>query len=742
MKFLRKINLEINKDLYDPIKVKQNDTARYLLFNLLDDRVPFSLENKTVRVYGLKPDGTKVFNNLTIVNAQGGLAELQLTSQMLAKSGWLKLELVIYEATDILSTIKFDIDVIASLRDDTAIESTNEFSALTLALKSVQEWEKYFEEESGKIEEKYTERLNGFDSSLEEKVNKEQGKGLSTNDLTNELLELLKTITDKVDMSTFLSKVWNMANLGQDVKEAMTGGSVAVVGKSSVNNESVVDNQIYERCVSFIKQHSKNLFDKDYVSSGIITETGEVTTNSIYVHSDYIPVTPGEKITITKGLTTGGCAFDANRKSIGKPYTVSTVTSPFTFTVPNNVASIRLNIPANELDKFVICKGETLVDYQFATYKLLNKIIMDKSQINDFLVNKDECDFIEIPINLFNKDAVTEGLMLNNGVIDETKNIYCVSDFIKFDSNSITVSKSYTSCGCAYDKNKNLIQGGITCPSIQSPYTFTKTNPNIKYIRLNLEKSLLDTYMVVNGDELPNNYENCEYKLNKDIKVTQDNLKVITSKWYEKHGVAFGDSITWYDKHTYNDKTLESGVKVKGYQSYLEEELGLIINNQGVSGNTTPQICNRIKAFNFTGYDLVTIMCGTNDFRDRATEQIGTIQPIGGSFDETTFIGAYQSMIENILNRYPTIRIQIFTPFKVWQSGEMMPETYIDAVKSVGELYGIPVLNLYHNSGINDLTKDVLIVDDTAKVSYQFHPSTKGYERLSLNCIVPFVDNN
>ncbi|MDB2122301.1 MAG: BppU family phage baseplate upper protein [Clostridium sp.] len=171
MKFPKKVDIDVNEDFYDRIKVKQNDTARYLLFNLLDNRVPFSLENKTVRVYGVKPDGTKVFNNLTIVNAQGGLVELQLTSQMLAKSGWLKLELVIYEATDILSTIKFDIDVIASLRDDAAIESTNEFSALTLALKSVQEWEKYFEEESGKIEEKYTERLNNIEISLGEKSN-------------------------------------------------------------------------------------------------------------------------------------------------------------------------------------------------------------------------------------------------------------------------------------------------------------------------------------------------------------------------------------------------------------------------------------------------------------------------------------------------------------------------------------------------------------------------------------------
>ena len=168
MKFLNRINLKINEYFYDRIKVKQNDTARYLLFNLLDDGVPFSLENKTVRVYGLKPDGTKVFNNLTIINAARGLAELQLTTQMLIKPGCLKLELVIYEATDILSTTKFDIDIISCLRDDESIESTNEFSALTLGLSKLDEWDKYFKETSGAIEEKYTERLNGIDASLED----------------------------------------------------------------------------------------------------------------------------------------------------------------------------------------------------------------------------------------------------------------------------------------------------------------------------------------------------------------------------------------------------------------------------------------------------------------------------------------------------------------------------------------------------------------------------------------------
>ncbi len=160
MKFLRKINLEINKDLYNPIQVKQGDNSRYLLFNLLDNGVPFSLENKTVRVYGLKPDGTKVFNNLTIINAARGLAELQLTTQMLVKPGCLKLELVIYEATDILSTTKFDIDIISCIRDDGAIESTNEFSALTVALAKADEYGEALKQGTENIELIYATELN------------------------------------------------------------------------------------------------------------------------------------------------------------------------------------------------------------------------------------------------------------------------------------------------------------------------------------------------------------------------------------------------------------------------------------------------------------------------------------------------------------------------------------------------------------------------------------------------------
>lgn len=162
MKYLKNINIEIDKELYTPITTKQGDTSRYLLFKILNNGVPFSLSNKTVRAYLHKPDGTNVFNDLKIINIDGGLVELKITTQMSAANGVAKGELKIYEGTDILTTMDFTLDIVKSNADN-AVESSNEFSALTLGLNKIDEWDKYFTETSGKIEEKYTKRLTDLE---------------------------------------------------------------------------------------------------------------------------------------------------------------------------------------------------------------------------------------------------------------------------------------------------------------------------------------------------------------------------------------------------------------------------------------------------------------------------------------------------------------------------------------------------------------------------------------------------
>ena len=198
MVYPNRVVLNINQKYVMPIPyTQQGDTARVLTFSILDKGVPFNLTGKTVRAKIVKPDNTKCYNDLTITNATGGECDLKLTNQVLAVAGKVNCQLEIKEGDELLSTIIFTIDVETSIDINGAVESTNEFTALENGIIKLDEWDKYFKETSGAIEEKYTERLNGIDSSLEEsnnkitnlnnnKVDKVNGKGLSTHDYTNE----------------------------------------------------------------------------------------------------------------------------------------------------------------------------------------------------------------------------------------------------------------------------------------------------------------------------------------------------------------------------------------------------------------------------------------------------------------------------------------------------------------------------------------------------------------------------
>ena len=70
----------------------------------------------------------------------------------------------------------------------------------------------------------------------------------------------IRNIDSQLDTKASKNEIFTMANMGQDVKEAMTGGSVAVVGKNTILADNIVDNQVTIDKTSFV-EHSKNLFD-------------------------------------------------------------------------------------------------------------------------------------------------------------------------------------------------------------------------------------------------------------------------------------------------------------------------------------------------------------------------------------------------------------------------------------------------------------------------------------------------
>ncbi|EJT6340578.1 BppU family phage baseplate upper protein [Clostridium perfringens] len=169
------IDINVDKKYLKKIVAKQGDVkSRYLLFRFFNDYGVINLNKASVRIYIDKPDGTQIFNDLTIDNVNN-LAELELTTQTLALAGILKCELFINKDESILSNIPFEIEVIKTLKKDSAIESTNEFSALTNALKLVDSIDTRFQDINEKLAIKDNEILainNNIKTIKNDKLNK------------------------------------------------------------------------------------------------------------------------------------------------------------------------------------------------------------------------------------------------------------------------------------------------------------------------------------------------------------------------------------------------------------------------------------------------------------------------------------------------------------------------------------------------------------------------------------------
>ena len=118
MKYIQKVNVDLSKNLNHRVQVKQNDNARYIEFTIYDGGTPFNLTGKTVRAFGEKSDNKIIYNDMTITDASKGKCELRLTSQTVAASGLLRLEVEIRESKDIISTFVLNVNVNKGVRRD------------------------------------------------------------------------------------------------------------------------------------------------------------------------------------------------------------------------------------------------------------------------------------------------------------------------------------------------------------------------------------------------------------------------------------------------------------------------------------------------------------------------------------------------------------------------------------------------------------------------------------------------
>ncbi|MGV3600005.1 MAG: SGNH/GDSL hydrolase family protein [Dyadobacter fermentans] len=177
--------------------------------------------------------------------------------------------------------------------------------------------------------------------------------------------------------------------------------------------------------------------------------------------------------------------------------------------------------------------------------------------------------------------------------------------------------------------------------------------------------------------------------------------------------VAIGDSITYL-----NDHQNETGNRIqKGYLTLIAEKFPQVTYvNQGHNGWTSINIADKIESLGLVEADVYTVFLGTNDWWQG--KPLGTIADYEQANGTSTVYGAFRVLTDKLKQLNRKARIILITPmqrgdfvyinsYKNNAFGSYKPkngqtlEQFANAVVEIGKKERIPVVDLYHDSGIS-----------------------------------------
>ena len=512
--------------------------------------------------------------------------------------------------------------------------------------------------------------------------------------------------------------VLTMANMGQDVKEAMTGGSVAVVGKNTVTNDNVVNKSIDENKMSFISI-GNNLYNKDnYTNNKYLDSTGNAVDNVGWAVTGFVPVLPSVIYSINMSVSYA-YFYDINKNKISSITATSVNQFHKTFTTPENAYYCRFSFnPTNTnsyktYDKIMINVGSTLLPYE--DYKISIRYeapitnIADKSIKNNHLSSKcvdtDNMVIMERSKNLFNKNDITIDVIIDTSVGNYTVTqvgSFVTNSFIPIEQTNYWINVKaliyYYDSSKAYIKYSSA-NGLITPPT------------NAVYCKLGFQENKDKNTIIFYQGNKEIDYVDYYYIPSKYLDTSQ--LKVEnTSSWDNKKTCTLGDSIT----------------EGNTWQPYLSNYFGFINTNCGIGGTTLGGTSTnamwqdvRVNAIPLDT-EVLFIMGGSNDWAQNIA--IGTIKDA----DNTTFMGAYKILLNKIYARIPNVEIIIMTqPFngsdmrydgtEVNSKGHVIND-YRKATREIANRFGLPIVETIE-AGINNFNKSLYIPDEV-------HPNAEG----------------
>lgn len=230
--------------------------------------------------------------------------------------------------------------------------------------------------------------------------------------------------------------------------------------------------------------------------------------------------------------------------------------------------------------------------------------------------------------------------------------------------------------------------------------------------------------------------------------------------WHKAKVAYFGDSIT--DPRNNGSK--------KKYWGFLQDYLGITPYVYGVSGrewNDIPRQTDKLKTEHGDDVDAILIFCGTNDYNHhvplgRWYEEVDTTTYFAEGKPKTlqhrvfrrlaendsTFCGRINKALHKLRQTYPNKQIVLLTPIhrsffgpndKNWQPDEgfgnsigLYISDYARCVREAGQIWSMPVIDLYSISGLTPQVNGSLYFHNASDL---LHPNDNGHDRMARTLV-------
>lgn len=170
-----------------------------------------------------------------------------------------------------------------------------------------------------------------------------------------------------------------------------------------------------------------------------------------------------------------------------------------------------------------------------------------------------------------------------------------------------------------------------------------------------------------------------------------------------------------------------------GYQTFVQRYVTFkSVPNYGYSGytvgKTTSTGCIFDNRSQWVKADIYTIMGGINDALTDVPVPVGQQSDFDNKTGLGTYYGALREYIDHIYSVNSAAHIFLIAQYAFIDAAtNQYYYKYMDAIRYVSKKYGIPMIDLYSECGINQHNKGIYLYDGT-------HPNDKGYTLIG-RCI-------